>query len=250
MPPNFVSGNASTLPEVLMVERRPFGRLGCEDLGWLVARSHRGVVGRGGRCAGVWGRMQEFSDEEIAPAAGLPLQDRVNVELVIYVSEGAITHRDSLGNEGRIEAGSVQVVSAGSGIRHAEYNLEQTPARIFRILFASDCPGSSPAWATQPCPAAVQPGGFVAIASGVVGDDDALPIRSNARVLNAKLRVGQSAAHVLGVPRCAYLVPSTGIIVVNGLLIGARDGAAIADMDVVTITAIEDADIVMVDVAS
>ena len=90
----------------------------------------------------------------------------------------------------------------------------------------------------------------MAIASGIVGDDDALPIRSNARVLNAKLRVGQSAAHVLGVPRCAYLVPSTGIVVVNGSLIGARDGAAIADIDVVTITAVEDSDIVMVDVAS
>jgi quercetin 2,3-dioxygenase len=233
-----------------MVERRPFDRLAREDLGWLVARSHRDFVAPGNLCAGVWSRMREWSEDEIAPSAGLPLQERVNVEIVVYVSEGAITHRDSLGNEGRIEAGSVQVVSAGTGIRHAEYNLEQSPARIFRILFAPDAPGGSPAWATQPCPAAVQPGGFAAIASGIEGDVDALPIRAGVRVLNAKLSVGQSAAHVLGVPRCAYLVPSTGIVIVNGVLIRARDGAAIADTDVVTITAIEDADIVMVDVAS
>ncbi len=233
-----------------MVELRPFGQLPREDLGWLVSRRHRAIDGQGSRCAGVWTRMHEWSEDEIAPNSGLPLQARANVEIVIYVSEGVITHRDSLGNEGRIEAGSVQVVSAGTGIRHAEYNLEQSPARMFQISFAPTTPGGSPAWASQPCPPAMSARAFVAIASGLEPDGDALPIRAGVRVLTARLRVGESAAHVLREPRCAYLVPSSGIVDVNGARIGTRDGAAIEHLDVVTVTAIEDADVVMVDVLS
>ena len=233
-----------------MVERRPFSELPREDLGWLVSRRHRGPVSRDSRCAGVWSRMHEWSEDEIAPDSGLPMQARANVEIVIYVCEGVVTHRDSLGNEGRVDAGSVQVVSAGTGIRHAEYNLERSFARMFQISFAPTMPGGSPAWASQPCPAAVNPRAFVAIASGLDRDGEALPIRAGVRVLRASLRVGESAAHVLREPRCAYLVPSSGIVDVNGYRLQARDGAAIEHIDVVTVTAIEDADVLMVDVLS
>jgi quercetin 2,3-dioxygenase len=171
-----------------------------------------------------------------------------NIEIIIYVREGAVTHRDSLGNEGRIEAGSVQVVSAGTGIRHAEYNLEQASARIFQMWITPASSGGSPAWGVQPCPVAERSGCFVAIASGFDSDGEALPIRARARVLNAKLKVGESIEYVVREPRLAYLVPSTGTVDVNGVRIRARDGAAIKDVDIVTITAIEDADVVMVDV--
>jgi quercetin 2,3-dioxygenase len=91
-------------------------------------------------------------------------------------------------------------------------------------------------------------GCFVAIASGFESDCDALPIRACVRVLNAKLKVGESIEYVLSEPRLAYLVPSSGTVDVNGVRIHACDGAAIKDVDIVTITAIEDADVVMVDV--
>src|SRR5260370_41265345 len=100
----------------------------------------------------------------------------------------------------------------------------------------------------QPCAAAERSGCFVALASGFDSDHDALPIRACARVLNAKLQVGESINYVLREPRLAYLVPSSGSVDVNGVRIHARDGAAIKDVDIVTITAIEDADVVMVDV--
>src|ERR1700693_5906612 len=125
---------------------------------------------------------------------------------MIYVREAPVTHRDSLGNEGRIEAGNVQVMSAGTGIRHAEYNLEQASAEVFQIGIAPASSGGSPAWAVQPCPLAERSGCFVAIASGFDGDQDALPIRACARVLNAKLKVGESIEYVLREPRLAYLV--------------------------------------------
>jgi quercetin 2,3-dioxygenase len=231
-----------------MIERRPFDELPSEDLGWLNARRHFSSAAQDDPPGRGWGCMRVWSDEEIAPNAGFALQTRANIEIITYVCEGTITHRDSLGNEGRIEAGNVQILSAGTGIRHAEYNLEQAPARIFRIWITPTSSGGSPAWGAQPCPMAERSGCFVAIASGFDSDHDALPIRACARVLNAKLKAGEAIEYGLHDPRLAYLVPSSGTVDVNGVRIYARDGAAIKDVAVVRITAIEDADVVMVDV--
>ena len=228
-----------------MIERRPFAELSSEDLGWLKARRHLSCMGIDDPARPVLGALRVWSDHELAPSAGFALHAHADIEIITYVREGTVTHRDSLGNEGRIEAGSVQVVSAGTGIRHAEYNLEQEPARIFQIWLAPTSPGSSPAWGAQPCPKAERSGSFVAIASGLDSDRDALPIRACARVLNARLEAGASIEYVLREPRLAYLVPSTGTVDVNGVRIYARDGAAIKDVNLVTITAIEDADLVM-----
>jgi quercetin 2,3-dioxygenase len=231
-----------------MIERRPFAELASEDLGWLKARRHFSSAARDDPSRSGWGCMRAWNDEEIAPNAGLALQVHANVEIVTYVREGTVTHTDSLGNEGRIETGNVQVVSAGTGIRLAEYNLEQASARIFQMWITPASSGGSPAWGLQPCSAAEHTGCFVAIASGLESDYDALPIRARARVLNAKLRIGESIEYVFRKARLAYLVPSFGTVDVNGVRIHARDGAAIKDIDIITITAIERADLVMIDV--
>jgi quercetin 2,3-dioxygenase len=231
-----------------MIERRPFAELPSENLGWLKARRHFSSAAQDGPSRSGWGCVRAWNDEEIAPNAGFALQVHANIEIITYVREGTVTHRDSLGNEGRIEAGDVQVVSAGTGIRHAVYNLEQASARIFQMWITPASSGGSPAWGAQPCPVAERSGCFVAIASGFDSDRDALPIRACARVLNAKLKVDESIEYMLRQPRIAYLVPSTGTVDVNGVRIHARDGAAIKDVDIVTISAIEDADVVMVDV--
>jgi quercetin 2,3-dioxygenase len=231
-----------------VIERRAFEELPSEELGGLKTRRHFSSTGNNDPSADCWGCMRVWNDEEIAPNAGFALQVHANIEIITYVREGTVTHADSLGNEGRIEAGNIQVVSAGTGIRHAEYNLEQASARIFRMWITPASSGGSPAWGVQPCPMAERSGCFVAIASCMDSDRDALPIRACARVLNAKLKVGESIEYEIGEPRLAYLVPSTGTVDVNGVRIHARDGAAITDVDIVTITAIEDTDVVMVDV--
>ena len=230
-----------------MIERRPFSELASEDFGRLKARRHFSSAARDDPSRS-WGCMRVWNDEEIAPNAGFALQVHANIEIIIYVREGTVTHRDSLGNEGRIEAGNVQVVSAGTGIRHAEYNLEQASARIFQMWITPASSGGSPAWGVQPCPVAERSGCFVAIASGMDSDCDALPIRACARVLNAKLKVGETIEYAVGEPRLAYLVPSSGTVDVNGVRIRARDGADIKGAAMLTITAIDDADIIMVDV--
>jgi redox-sensitive bicupin YhaK (pirin superfamily) len=231
-----------------MIARRPFHKLPGEDIGWLKAKRHFTLAAQDGHAWRCWGSLRIWNDDEIAPDAGFPPHTHANTEIITYVREGAVTHRDSLGNEGKTRAGDVQVMSAGTGIRHAEYNAEQVPALIFQIWISPDSNGGAPAWGAQPFPKADRSGRFVTFASGFESDIDALPIRARARVLGAKLKVGQSVEYAFSERRHAYLVPSSGTVEVNGAIIHARDGVAIRDVDVISITATEDADVVMVDV--
>ena len=230
-----------------MIERRPFNDLGGEDHGWLKAKHHFSFAGYQDPSRMRWGSLQVWNDDEIAPYTGFPPHPHANMEIITYVREGAVTHKDSLGNEGRTEAGDVQVMSAGTGIRHAEYNLEQQPTRIFQIWITPSADGGSPVWGSQPFPKGDRSGHFVTLASGFDTDKGALPIRARARVLGATLMVGETVEYALGERRHGYLVPASGAVEVNGVRIDARDGAAIKDVATLRITAIENSELVMVD---
>jgi redox-sensitive bicupin YhaK (pirin superfamily) len=106
--------------------------------------------------------------------------------------------------------------------------------------------GAPPSWGTRPFPREDRSGRFVTLASGSP-QDGALPLRADATVSGATLKAGQSIVHPLGVGRYAYLVPSIGVVDVNGTRIQTRDGAAIRDERELRITAIEDAELVLVD---
>jgi redox-sensitive bicupin YhaK (pirin superfamily) len=190
-----------------------------------------------------------WNDDEIAPNTGFPAHPHANMEIITYVREGAITHQDSLGNEGRTEAGDVQVMSAGSGVRHSEYNLEPTKTRIFQIWIEPTARGGQPTWGSKPFPKADRTGKLVTIASGIEGDTDALPIRADARVLATTLKAGESAEYEPERSRHLYLVPAAGAVEINGVRVNARDGAAIRDEDKLKITALEDSELVLVDAA-
>ena len=135
-----------------MLERRPFNQLAAADHGWLKARHHFSFGDFADPTGMGWGSLRVWNDDEIAPNTGFPAHPHANMEIITYVREGAITHKDSLGNEGRTEAGDVQVMSAGSGIRHAEYNLELGPTRIFQIWITPTHRGGSPAWGVAALP--------------------------------------------------------------------------------------------------
>ena len=232
-----------------MIEVKRFAELGHADHGWLNARHHFSFADYYDPRHMGHGSLRVWNDDEIAPNTGFPAHPHANMEIITYVREGAITHQDSLGNKGRTEAGDVQVMSAGSGVRHAEYNLEPGPTTLFQIWIEPTREGGLPSWGTKPFPKDDRAGRFVTIASGIAGDAEALPIRADARVVAIKLKAGESATYAFDGARHAYLVPAAGAIDVNGTRINARDGAAISDERALTITAIEDAEIVMVDAA-
>jgi redox-sensitive bicupin YhaK (pirin superfamily) len=232
-----------------MLELRPFNRLGAADHGWLKAKHHFSFGSHFDAGNMGHGALRVWNDDEIAPNTGFPAHPHANMEIITYVREGAITHQDSLGNKGRTEAGDVQVMSAGSGIRHSEYNLEARPTKIFQIWIQPVTEGGAPTWGAKPFRKSDRSGQFVAIASGQADDKDALPIRANARVLAATLKAGESAYYTPHQARHLYLVPAVGKVEVNGVSVNARDGVAIRDEAKLTITALEDSELVLVDAA-
>jgi redox-sensitive bicupin YhaK (pirin superfamily) len=232
-----------------MIERRTFKSLGGANHGWLDAKHHFSFADYYDPARMGWGALRVWNDDTIAPNTGFPAHPHADMEIVTYVREGAITHEDNQGNKGRTEAGDVQVMSAGSGIRHSEYNLEPNQTRIFQIWIVPNRRGGAPSWGAKPFPKGDRSGHFVTLASGFEDDTDALPIRTDARVLGASLKAGETAEYALGKNRHGYLVPAKGTVEVNGVRLDARDGAAIQDEAIVRVTAIEDAELVFVDAA-
>ena len=233
-----------------MIERRSFDSLGGADHGWLKARHHFSFAGYNDPQRMGWGSLRVWNDDEIAPNSGFPPHPHADMEIITYVRDGAITHQDNLGNTGRTEAGDVQVMSAGTGVRHAEFNLEPETTRIFQIWILPKTQGEKAAWGAKPFPKDDRAGKFVALASGFEGDDDALPIRTDARVLGATIKAGETAEYPLGADRRGYLVPARGTVEVNGVRLDARDGAAIRDEPTLKVRALDgDAEVVLVDAA-
>ena len=234
-----------TLARPATVDRRPFASLGHADHGWLDARHHFSFASYHDPDRMAWGAIRVWNDDAIAGGAGFPPHPHRDMEIITYVRSGAISHEDSMGNRGRTEAGDVQVMSAGSGVRHAEYNAENETTTLFQIWIEPRTKGGQPSWGAKSFPDKTR-SGWSTLASGFADDADALPIRAAARVMAATLRAGEMLAHMVEDGRHAYLVPATGTLMVNGERIEARDGVALS-RGAVTIEAIEDAEIVMVD---
>lgn len=232
-----------------MITLRPFASLGTADHGWLKAHFHFSFANYFDPDRMGHGALRVWNDDEIAPQSGFPPHPHADMEIITFVRDGAITHQDSLGNTGKTKAGDVQVMSAGTGVRHAEYNLEQAPTRLFQIWIMPTKDGGQPCWGTRPFPRDERSGKLVPVASGWEADADALPIRADARVLAGTLRAGDRTRYQLGAGRFAYLVPASGRIAINGVEVNARDGAAISDETELTITALDDSELVMVDAA-
>lgn len=232
-----------------MIELRPFDTLGAANHGWLDAHHHFSFADYHDPARTNWGRIRVWNDDTIAAKSGFPPHPHHDMEIVTYVRTGAITHRDSMGNTGRTGAGDVQVMSAGTGVQHSEFNLENEETTLFQIWIIPDRRGEKPGWGARPFPKGNRDGRFVTLASGMAGDDDALPINAEARVLGATLKAGDTVTYETEPGRHAYLVPATGRIRVGDVEANARDGVAITGLDAISVTALEDAELVLVDAA-
>ena len=231
-----------------MIDKRPFTALGQFRNDWLDARYHFSFSGYRDPARMGWGKLRVWNDDTIQPHTGFAPHGHRDMEIITYVRQGAITHRDSLGNEGRTEAGDVQVMSAGLGIEHAEMNREDTPTTLFQIWIEPASHGAAPYWDTRPFPKGDRGGHFVVLASGMAGDTDALPIRQDARLLGATLTAGQHLNYDLATGRYGYLVVAAGAVTLNGVALSARDAAAIHEEPNLTLIASEDAEVLLADV--
>ncbi len=229
-----------------MLDIRRFDSLGKLDIDWLSARYHFSFSNYHDPARMGVGQLRVWNDDTIQPHTGFPAHGHSDMEIITYVRTGAITHQDSLGNSGRTEAGDVQVMSAGSGIRHAEWNAEDEPTTIFQIWIQPNRSGLAPQWGTRPFPRADRANRWSTLASGR-GEDDALPIRQDASILGATLQAGKTLTHEVGPGRHAYFVLAAGAVDIDGERLNARDGAAVTGPHTLTFTAHDDAEIVLID---
>jgi hypothetical protein len=172
------------------------------------------------------------------------------MEIVTYVIKGAITHQDHLGNKGRTEAGQIQVMSAGQGIQHAEYNFESDETELFQIWILPNQEGVPARWETVQFPAEARDGKLMPLASGR-GHTGAIPLYADGALYAGKLKAGQTIRQKIG-GKPAYLVPAKGKVEVvasdgHAVTANARDGVAVVDEAEIELRAAEDTEIVLVE---
>lgn len=237
----------------MTIETRPFDSLGAVQFGWLDARHHFSFGHYYDPKRMNVGPLRVWNDDTISPGTGFDPHPHRDMEIITYVREGAITHRDSLGNEGRTEAGDIQVMSAGSGIVHSEHNLEDSVTRLFQIWIIPRNRGGTPRWETKSFPKGEAADILHPMASGEGTADrpkypGAVEIDQDATLFAGTLNAGSTITHRLGVDRQAYLVPARGQVRIGDTVLAERDGAIVRDVDFVTIEALEEAEVILVDV--
>jgi redox-sensitive bicupin YhaK (pirin superfamily) len=230
-----------------MIERRAHDGLGAFRNAWLDTKYHFSFSSYHDPARMGVGALRVWNDDAIAPGTGFDPHPHRDMEIITYVRSGAISHRDNLGNAGRTAAGDVQVMHAGTGIVHAEYNEDSVPVTLFQIWIQPNRTGVQPGWATRQFPRSGTPsilasGNAAEIAAG------ALPLYADATLVAGTLAAGASYTRALPPGRALYMVPSRGTITVNGTPVGPRDGAVARAETEVTIAAADEAEIVLVDV--
>jgi len=252
--------SAITIPEanihrvrnrgIVMLQLRSKETLDHGDRGWLKARHHFVVSAEGNPANSPLGPLVVWNDDEIAPGTGFGRHSHADMEIVTYVRQGAVTHEDSAGNVGRTVAGDVQVMSAGTGISHSEHNRDEDPLKLFQIWLLPRHRGGEPRWDSRKFPKEDRAGCLIELASGDPKSAETLLIRADARILGATLLAGTTLIHAPSARlRHAYLAPAQGVVLVNGQRVAVGDGIAAIDEPELTITAVEDAEFILVDAA-
>ncbi|HJK92791.1 MAG TPA: pirin family protein, partial [Polyangiaceae bacterium LLY-WYZ-15_(1-7)] len=210
-------------PELAPVAIRPSDERGYADHGWLQARhSFSFARYRDPRFMGYRG-LRVLNEDRIAPEQGFPLHPHRDMEIVTYLLEGALEHRDTLGSGGVIRPGRAQRMSAGSGIRHSEFAKSEL-THLLQIWIRPSERGIRPSYEDQPLPRADMRGQLLPIA-GPPGSPGAVTIHTDARIHVARLGPGHRVEHVVAPGRGAWVQLARGRVRLNGQRLLAGDGA-------------------------
>jgi quercetin 2,3-dioxygenase len=228
-----------------MLDIQRYENLGHADHGWLNAHYHFSFADYHNPARMGLGPLRVINDDIVAAGGGFAPHPHRDMEIITYVREGAISHEDSLGNKGKTSAGDIQVMSAGSGITHSEWNAESIDTRLYQIWVHSRTKGTPPRWEAKQFPKAE--GALHLLASGHAGDDakGALWIDSDAAIWGGVLKAGQGWSHPLS--GSAYLLVSTGEVAIAGETLKQGDGVAITDMHELAISANVASELVLID---
>ena len=231
-----------------MITIYPYASLGHADHGWLDARHHFSFASYRNPKRLHFGALRVINDDRVAAGKGFNTHPHNNMEIITYVKSGAITHRDSLGNEGRTNAGDVQVMSAGTGVFHSEYNLETEDTTLYQIWIEPDTQNVPPRWDSAEFPKVAVQHALPVLASGQPQHTatEALYIHQDAAIYGGVMKAGTIITQPI--KHQAYVLASNGELVVCGQKLSKGDGAEITGEKTITIEAQSDAEILVIDV--
>jgi quercetin 2,3-dioxygenase len=231
-----------------MVTLIPYESLGHANYGWLDAHYHFSFANYHNPERMGFGVLRVINDDIVKAGAGFDPHPHRDMEIITYVRKGGITHRDSRNNEGRTAAGDVQVMSAGTGIQHSEYNLDDEDTNLYQIWIHPDKKGVQPRWEAREFPKQPVEDALIPLASG--RDEDllqgALMIHQDAAIHGGRLKAGTQLAHPI--KHQAYVLASEGELEVNGTRLKKGDGAQVTDAKILTLRALTDTEVLVIDV--
>lgn len=196
-----------------------------------------------------FGPLRVFNDDVIKQGKGFGFHPHRDMEIVTYVIDGELEHKDDKGNQGVIHAGEVQRMTAGKGIVHAERNYSaEKPLRLLQMWIFADRRGLEPSWEQQKFTAQERKGRLlpIVVAEGAK-NGNAVHIHQDASMYVSSLGAGGQVEHVLGRGRKAYLFVIDGRISVNGKQMYEQDAARIEDEDKLAIKADKNAELILID---
>ncbi|MES2907224.1 MAG: pirin family protein [Pseudomonadota bacterium] len=231
-----------------MITVYPYEELGHADHGWLNARHHFSFARYWNPARENFGVLRIINDDIVAGGHGFGAHPHDNMEIITYVRDGAITHGDNMGNEGRTEAGDVQVMSAGSGVFHSERNRDDKETRLYQIWIEPNARNVTPRWEQRAFPKNFADGTLPLLVSGRDEDKEkgAIFIHQDAAISAGRVKAGASVTQ--NVKHQAYILASEGRFTVNGIEMKKGDGAEVTGDKKLEIKALDDAEILVIDV--
>ena len=194
-----------------------------------------------------WGALRVFNDDVVEAGGGFGMHPHRDMEIITYVLSGALEHKDSMGNRGVVHPGEVQVMSAGSGITHSEFNHSKTdPVHLMQLWIFPRTRGQKPRWAQRQFTPEDRAGKLLRVVSGAESNGT-LTIDQDAEVFVSALKAGEEVTHTSRAGRKAYLFVISGGAEVNGLKLARGDQARIADEAELKIKATENAELILLD---
>lgn len=195
-----------------------------------------------------FGPLRVFNDDIIQPGTGFDFHQHQDMEIVTYVIDGELEHKDSLGNHGIIQPGEIQRMSAGTGVFHSEFNhSNQKPLRLLQIWLFSNTRGLKPSWEQKKYTKDDRTNKLLPVISSKNNQKDGLAIHQDAAFYISNLEEGRDLSYITKSNRITYLFVIEGKIALNGKVLNTRDSAQIEDEEIIKIKAQRDTELILID---
>jgi redox-sensitive bicupin YhaK (pirin superfamily) len=230
-----------------MISIRKSNERGHADHGWLDTRFTFSFADYDDPKHVHFRTLRVMNDDRVAGGGGFPMHSHQDMEIVTYVLEGALEHRDSMGNGSVIKPGDIQYMSAGTGVTHSEFNASETePVHLYQIWMFPEKKGLKPTYDQKNFSAAEKRGKLRLIASPD-GRDGSVKIRQDNELYATVLGAGESVKHALKPERHAYVQVARGSVTLNGQKLGEGDGAAVSTEKTMEISGVKHAEVLLFD---